>query len=490
VNYPPDRRPPTADRLDYRKSSDKDLRPRTTDGAEKILSSSSLIIFLARLLFLLHTFRFIILSLFPFRLPTQLDIKLEYSNMFACRSLLARDTRQGPRLWLGDFSSVARWQGWARRDPSSDLLITTSRNVPIQRFFSSRRSPPSFRREFGRGTTPSNNRYERAGRSDIPLYVWLGGFGIPLAGLTYLYVHYLDRVPLTRRQRWIATSPEWERQVGDEEYQQLLRQFRGKILPPDHRAAITVQRVGGRIYQAAQAFCHDHHVHSQDSDSKKSTISSPPTFTVVQSEMANAFVLPNNHIFVMTGLFKYARNEEELASVLGHEMAHNLARHMGEKVSGNLVVQVLARLSLLVDPSGSLMMIFLPAANLLRELPHSRTQELEADHIGMHLAAQACYDPAAAKRVFQRMKEDSANQGGNPPEFLSTHPSHDSRLDMMDDWLPEARRILQRDGGETCRRIQHDIDRARQIAAQRAAEREWVLRQRMVAPEHDHDPFQ
>jgi predicted Zn-dependent protease len=404
--------------------------------------------------------------------------------MFACRSVLAGAARQGPRLWQSDFSSVARrCQGWARNDPYSHLLATL--NGPSQRFLSSRRSPPSLRREFGRNT--SNTQYERAGRSDIPPYVWIGSFGIPLAGLTYLYVHYLDRVPLTRRQRWIATSPEWERQMGDDEYQQLLRQFRGKILPPDHRASITVQRVGGRIYQAAQTFCQDHNVHNQDPSSKKSTISSPPTFTVVQSEMANAFVLPNNHIFVMTGLFKYARNEEELASVLGHEMAHNLARHMGEKVSGNLVVQVLARLSLLVDPSGSLMMVFLPAANLLRELPHSRTQELEADHIGMHLAAQACYDPAAAKRVFQRMKEDSSNQA-NPPEFLSTHPSHDSRLDQMDDWLPAARRILERGGGDTCRHMQQDIEQARQIAAQRAAERELALRQRMMAREQD--PFQ
>lgn len=372
---------------------------------------------------------------------------------------------------------------------------------PTQRFLSSRRSPPpsAFRREFGRNLPSSNYRrfdqrqqqqqQQQHGIHNIPSYVWIGGFGIPLVGLTYLYVHYLDRVPLTGRQRWIATSPEWERQAGDEEYHQLLRQFRGQILPPNHRASITVERVGRRIYNAAQVFCQEHGVHNQDASSSKSTISSPPTFSVVKSEMANAFVLPNNHIFVMTGLFKYARTEDELASVLGHEMAHNLARHMGEKVSGNLVVQVLARLSLLVDPSGTLMLIFLPAANLLRELPHSRTQELEADHIGMHLAAQACYDPAAAKRVFQRMKEDTLNQQGTPPEFLSTHPSHDSRLVLMDDWLPEARKILDRDGGETCRRIQQDIDRARQIAAMRAAEREWAQQQRMMG-RGPHDPFQ
>lgn len=403
---------------------------------------------------------------------------------------------------MGSSSVVSRQRqgggGTQTKNPYShhSLLVPTTISAGgsggTQRLFSSRGSPPSsFRREFGQSNNNNNrNRYERSGRSDVPPYVWIGGFGIPLAGLTYLYLHFLDRVPLTQRQRWIATSPEWERQVGDEEYEQLLHQFRGKVLPPDHRASITVQRVGNRIYQAAQAFCEEHHVHNQDASSKKSTISSPPTFTVVNSEMANAFVLPNNHIFVMTGLFQYARTEEELASVLGHEMAHNLARHMGEKMSGNLVVQVLARLSLLLDPSGTLMLIFLPTANLLRELPHSRTQELEADHIGMHLAARACYDPAAAKRVFQRMQQDakSGRAEAHPPEFLSTHPSHDSRLLLMDDWLPEARRILERDGGETCRRMQQDIERARQIAAQRAAEREWAIRQRLMTQQQD--PYQ
>lgn len=173
----------------------------------------------------------------------------------------------------------------------------------------------------------------------------------------------------------------------------------------------------------------------------------------------------------MTGLFQYARDEDELASVLGHEMAHNLARHVGEKVSGNLIVQILAQLSLLVDPSGTIMMLFLPAANLLRELPHSRIQELEADLIGMHLAAKACYDPAAAKRVFGRMQADSS-QNLRAPQFLSTHPSHESRLKKMDEWLPETNRIWERDEGETCRHMRNDMELARKLASQRAAQRE------------------
>jgi predicted Zn-dependent protease len=88
--------------------------------------------------------------------------------------------------------------------------------------------------------------------------------------------------------------------------------------------------------------------------------------------MANAFVLPNNHIFVMTGLFQFTRDEDELAAVLGHEMAHNLARHVGENVRGNVIVRIVANLMLLIDPSAVLFSVFLPTASLLRELPHSR----------------------------------------------------------------------------------------------------------------------
>jgi len=345
----------------------------------------------------------------------------------------------------------------------------TALEISARRLLSSKRPPSTLRQSFSRqglDRRSRKNSYHQDGRSDLPPLVWIAMFGVPAAGVTYLYIHFLDRVPLTQRQRWIATSPEWERQLGDQEYHELLRQFRGQVLPSDHRASVTVQRVGNRIYRATQAFCKE-----QEGLQDSLCASSKPTFTVIRSETANAFVLPNNHIFVMTGLFQYARDEDELASVLGHEMAHNLARHVGEKVSGNLIVQILAQLSLLVDPSGTIMMLFLPAANLLRELPHSRIQELEADLIGMHLAAKACYDPAAAKRVFGRMQADSS-QNLRAPQFLSTHPSHESRLKKMDEWLPETNRIWERDEGETCRHMRNDMELARKLASQRAAQRE------------------
>ena len=259
--------------------------------------------------------------------------------------------------------------------------------------------------------------------------------------------------------------------MGDEQYAQMLQQNRSDILPPDHRASVTVRRVGARIARAADKFAAEHGL---EEDQAKG--SGKPSFTVIRSDEANAFVLPNNHVFVLTGLFRYARDEDELAAVLGHEQAHCLARHAGERVSGGLLTSIIARFVLLLDPTGVLYTLFVPAAALLRELPHSRDQEIEADHIGLYLAAEACYDPRAAKRVFGRMK---AGDGGNaatavagPPEFASTHPSYDTRLAKFDEWMPDALSQFNADGGYRCRHVRGEMKKARILAAQVAASRE------------------
>lgn len=196
-------------------------------------------------------------------------------------------------------------------------------------------------------------------------------------------------------------------------------------------------------------------------------VPSPYTYTVVRSQEANACVLPGNHIFVFTGILRYVKNEDELAAVLGHEMGHNLARHAGERISENLVMGVVRMLSLLVDPTGTLMSLLLPAQALLWSLPHSREHEAEADRIGVILASHACYDPRAAKRVFSRMKADaeSDSESARPPEFLSTHPSDDTRLALFDQWMPAALAQYDGDGGGRCGAVREEMRHARRIAA-------------------------
>lgn len=251
-------------------------------------------------------------------------------------------------------------------------------------------------------------------------------------------------------------------------------------MPSDHRASVTVRRVGGRIADAARKCSREWSSSSGGNESS----SSPYTYTVVRSDEANAFVLPGNHVFVLTGLFRYARDEDELASVLGHEMAHNLARHAGERMSESLLLGLLSRLSLLLDPSGMLLALLLPAQALLVSLPHSREHEIEADRIGLVLSSEACYDPRAAKNVFSRMKDDNSIGGNNgnrgsaaastttPPEFISTHPGYDTRLSYFDEWMPGALDRYGRDGGNGCRAIREEMKRARRLAAEMHDRRE------------------
>jgi metalloendopeptidase OMA1, mitochondrial len=306
--------------------------------------------------------------------------------------------------------------------------------------------------------------YNNAPPPKRPIPSWLIAWGVGSTSLgVFTYYYFQDEVPYTKRKRLLATSPEWERQQGDISYQQLLQVYRGNILPPDHRASRTVERVGSRIAMAA----------TKIAAANKQTFGSKVTFTVVRSDQANAFVLPNNHVFVLTGLFKYVKDEDELAAVLGHEMAHNLARHAGERASGGMLTSLFARLTYLIDPSGMLYMIFVPSVNLLYDLPHSRDHEIEADYIGLNLAAEACYDPRAAKRVFAAMKQGNGNgRLSNMTEFISTHPSYDTRLDKFDEWMPKALNTFNGDDGYRCQKIRQDMMLARQHAAAVAYRRE------------------
>lgn len=130
------------------------------------------------------------------------------------------------------------------------------------------------------------------------------------------------------------------------------------------------------------------------------------------------------------------------------------------------MVTTIARLSLLIDPSGLIFTIRLPAASLFRELPNSQAQEMEADQICLQLAADACYDPRAAKRGFAAMKSGDDHDGAvaAAPEFLSTHPSHDTRIGNFDKWIPQAMTSFEAAYGERCREVRQKMTLARKTA--------------------------
>ena len=163
--------------------------------------------------------------------------------------------------------------------------------------------------------------------------------------------------------------------------------------------------------------------------------------SVVQSQQVNAFCLPGGKIVVYTGILPVANTEPYLATVLGHEMAHATSRHGAQRVfEQNLTQTAMAGLAgsltdMDYEKQRAVMGALGAGAQYGVLMPFSRNHESEADHIGLLYMARAGYDPRQSIDFWKRMEESSQSQ---PPEFLSDHPSHGTRIQQLTDWMPEA----------------------------------------------------
>ncbi|TPX63616.1 hypothetical protein SpCBS45565_g06486 [Spizellomyces sp. 'palustris'] len=161
---------------------------------------------------------------------------------------------------------------------------------------------------------------------------------------------------------------------------------------------------------------------------------------VIEDPQKNAFVLPGGKIFVFTGLIPIVQDEDGMAAVLGHEIAHQIARHSAEKLSwAKILIVAQLLMAYIFDPGMFFSRLFLELGVLM---PFSRKMESEADYIGLRLMAQACYDPAAAVGLWERMKE--AQRSSKLLEYVSTHPSPEKRIQKITEWLPEAEMIREK----------------------------------------------
>lgn len=161
---------------------------------------------------------------------------------------------------------------------------------------------------------------------------------------------------------------------------------------------------------------------------------------VFKADQVNAFALPGGKIGVYTGLLKAARNQHQLAAVIGHEIGHVLARHSNERVSQEFAVEqalgLIQAIAMPQSPTGQLLMGALGlGAQFGVLMPFSRIQEAEADVIGLELMARAGFDPREAIRLWHNM---DAIGGPTPPAWLSTHPSHAARIQEIERQLPRA----------------------------------------------------
>jgi len=164
---------------------------------------------------------------------------------------------------------------------------------------------------------------------------------------------------------------------------------------------------------------------------------------VFKDDSANAFALPGGKIGVNSGLLKVARNQDQLAAVIGHEVAHVLSHHSNERVSQQFAVeQGLGLISALSSPQTetgrSMMGLLGVGAQYGILMPYGRVQESEADRLGLDLMARAGFDPAESINLWRNM---SAAGGAQPPEFLSTHPAHSTRISGLNAILPNAQKL-------------------------------------------------
>lgn len=235
-----------------------------------------------------------------------------------------------------------------------------------------------------------------------------------------------QEVPITGREQRVALSDEEQQQLGLQVFEQTLSEEGERVISsgPQHAQ---VQRVASRVARVA------------DEDRPGFDWE----FALVDRPEANAFALPGGKIVVFTGLLDVARTDDELATVIGHEIAHAVAEHGAERIFREQLTQraVLAASGAFADDPERFTRVALllgAGAQVGLTLPWGRAQESESDRIGLVYMARAGYDPEAAIDFWQRM--DRAAGGRRPPEYLSTHPSGETRVRRIREWLPEARR--------------------------------------------------
>jgi predicted Zn-dependent protease len=248
---------------------------------------------------------------------------------------------------------------------------------------------------------------------------------ISVAILALLFIG-CSKAPITGRNQLIMVSPKQELALGYQSAKQVLQKEK---VSTDPQKNAMVKRIGQRIAN----------VTGQNSYTWE-------FFVIDNDKEANAFCLPGGKVFVYTGIFKYASNDDELAAVMGHEIGHALARHGAERMSAGQLQQIGGQvLNAVMQGQGNpqntamVMQAFGIGSQLGVMLPHSRTQEYEADNIGLVLAAKAGYNPQSALTFWEKFSKS----GQTPPEYLSTHPAPANRIAKIKALLPKVMPIYE-----------------------------------------------
>jgi predicted Zn-dependent protease len=239
-------------------------------------------------------------------------------------------------------------------------------------------------------------------------------------------------VPVTERSQLNLIPRDQILSLSFEQHRRFLNENR--VVVGTAQSAM-VKRVGVRIQQAVESYLQ----HRGPADILQGY---EWEFNLIKDDRVNAFAMPGGKVVILTGILPVARNDSGLATVMGHEIGHAIARHGNERMSQSLLAQLggTALAAGLNDRPDETRRMFMAAYGLGAQvgvlLPYNRLQESEADELGLIFMAVAGYDPREAIDFWQRMDQQAA--GGGTPEFLSTHPSHATRISELRRHMQEA----------------------------------------------------
>ena len=239
----------------------------------------------------------------------------------------------------------------------------------------------------------------------------------------FYYFSNLETVPITGRKQFVNLSLEQEAALGLNSYKQILDQ--SNVIPTGSQAN-QIKVIGNKLASV---------IDQKDFEWE---------FNLIDSEQVNAFCLPGGKVAVYTGILPVAKNIDGLAVIMGHEIAHAVARHGAERMASQQL-QKWGSMALgmsvgEMDPGiqRGVMTAFGMGSKFGLVLPFSRKHESEADRMGLHYVARACFNPEEAPLLWQRMGEA---QNSEVSEFMSTHPNPETRIEQFKEWMPEALRI-------------------------------------------------
>lgn len=262
-----------------------------------------------------------------------------------------------------------------------------------------------------------------------------------------LLTYGCSTVPLSGRNRISFVDENEMQTAAAQSYTTLLKDPQTKIL--NNADAQRVKRIGQKIATAVTQYMNANGYGSQIEGFKWE-------FNLIDSKEVNAWCMPGGKVAVYSGILPVTKDDAGLATVMGHEIAHAVAHHSSERASKAAVAQGVG--GLLGAATGNktaatqsvINQVYGIGAQGLYLLPNSRTQELEADHLGLIFMSMAGYNPSNAVGFWQRMASASASSQ-KPPEFLSTHPADATRIAQIQKDLPEAQKYYNSTSGKPVR---------------------------------------